>query len=314
MKKIKTYSTVICILMLRLPCADAQFIVKKSELKENIFKENTIFFETKELSEKQINSYKDPRTIENLKIQYQEENKVLAETLKDHWVNGDKITSLSKEEIRARLKNKQETWYISLYKHTDKFIDSRIAKRNLYFYYPHYIMTLYKNKQKILSIPLVNSFVSELDIHFAVNMIQNITYEIENISKLNQYAKAINQNSSLIKQKTLLIPQNYTKYSEEHIKQFYKGNIKIVEEREIIDAIHKKDPNYAYLLINLNHLSEKPSFNHFIFDCATDNPLFLYNQSTGYVKTGIQKSSMTTLKREIQFLLDMHFKKYNSKI
>ncbi len=87
-----------------------------------------------------------------------------------------------------------------------------------------------------------------------------------------------------------------------------------MKEQEIIDAMHSNDPNYAYLLININHLSDKPSFNHFIFDCATDNPVFLIRQSNSYTKTGIQKRDQPILKREIQFLLVSHFKKYNSKI
>jgi hypothetical protein len=313
MNHIKVYLIVLILLVLGLTGAKAQFSIKRSDLENNNIQEKIIYFEIKELSEKRIKKLKDQRTIENLKSQYQEENKILTQTLKDYWVTGE-IKSLTTKELDKRIEEKQETWYISFYKHTDKFFEKRVHKRNVYYYYQHYTLSLYKNKKKVLIIPLVNSFISELDIQFAINMMQKIINDIDNISNLNEYAKVINQSSAIIRQKTLLIPQNYTIYSEEYIKNYYKGNIKIVKEQEIIDAINRNDLNYTYLLININHLSEKPTFNHFIFDCATNDPLFLYRQSSSFTKTGIQKSNMPVLKREIQFLLGSHFKKYNNKI
>ncbi len=207
MKSIKLISITFILLTLTLTSVKAQFLIKKKDLNNDVLKEKTIFFEMKDLSEKKIKHLKDEKVLEDFKIQYQKENTILAKTLEDHWVSEEKINGLSTKEIKSRIENKQETWYISLYKHTDKFFDKKVHKRNYYYYYQHYTLSLFKNKQKVLSIPLVNNYISELDIHFAVNMMQNIAYNIDEKGKLNQYTKAINQKTSQIKQKTLLVPR-----------------------------------------------------------------------------------------------------------
>ena len=110
---------------LELVNAKTQILVDKKELRNNILQEKIIYFEIKSLSEEQIASFKDQRTIENHKIQYQEENEILKTTLENHWFKCKKLISLTTEEIETRLINNQETWYLSLNKHTNKFQKKR---------------------------------------------------------------------------------------------------------------------------------------------------------------------------------------------
>ena len=86
---------------------------------------------------KQIKYYKKQGIEKEIQERYRKENHFLTNLISKNWNNIDKPKGLSTSELNEKIKNKEGVWYITLKKHSDKFFDRRVVKKNYYFYYSH---------------------------------------------------------------------------------------------------------------------------------------------------------------------------------
>ena len=173
MKTIKILLIIVFAFIAKSIDVNAQFIIAKKVLQKVDIKNIIVYIETKELSEKQIKRYDDRDLLNSIKTRYNRENELLNKVIFEHWYVNDKTEKLSDNEISQRIKNKQETWYLKLNRHTDKFFDRRVHKLKKYYRYTHYKLSLCNNKKEVVSIPLINKELSELELYFALSTIQS---------------------------------------------------------------------------------------------------------------------------------------------
>lgn len=288
----------------------AQYSIKRNKIDEVKQLEKVEYFETKQVSDKQITRLKREDVIKKLKRRYQDENIFLSNLISDNWNSSEKPKEISTSELNAKIKNKEGIWYISLRKHTDRFFDRRVVRKNYYYNYSHYQISLCYDKKEVFRIPLVDEELSVLYAEFAIQQIQNFINEPEHYKNQRLYSKGINEETGALANKTLLIPQNLTGYSEKYLASFYNGNIKIVSEQEITEAVNRKDKSKAYLLITINDYSDEPSFNHLIVDCETNKPSLIYKNSSAYWKPCRHACSFHKHNNKMEFLFGFHFKRY----
>jgi hypothetical protein len=310
MKTINIILSISIILLISTDNTNGQFNINKKELNKIDFKNITIYIQLKGLSEKQIEQYRRRSLINSVKARYIFENQLLKEVVESHWDLQNTTIEFANDEIKNKLNDLEDVWYLSFNKHTDNFFDRRIHKRNYYYNYSHYELSLFKNKKKIISIPLINKDPSELELVFAINSIQTVIKNASSFKNLKQYAKEINMNANLVSERTLLVPENLTNYSQEYFEPFYNGKIKIVSTQEILKVIHNQDDQYAYLMITINDNSDEPSFNHIILDCEKNQPMLVYRNSTVYSSTCKLGCNFHGHDNKLEFLLGYHLKKY----
>lgn len=288
----------------------AQYSIKKNEFRKNDLTSKNIFYEIKTLTPKQISKLKKRDLLNAVKDRYNRENKLLFKLIQSNPSSNNAYKELSTEKIKKKIKNKEEVWYVTLNKHTDKFFDRRVHKKRFYYYYSHYKLSLFKNKKEILSIPLVDEELSELNLGFAFDELRNIASKSASFKNQRTYAKDVNSRSNSLKGKTLLISENLTGFSKEYLKKFFNGSIEIVSEQEIVKAVKEKDEQKAYLLITINDISNEPSFNHIIIDCSNNEPVLIYRNSTAYLKPCKHSCITHQHKNKLEFLFGLHFKRY----
>jgi hypothetical protein len=301
---------VVIISMVITNAVNAQYSINKNKLSDVQQLEKVDFFETKQLSDKQIKQYKRQELIESTQERYQKENLFLAKLISENWNSSDKPKEISNSELTTKLKNKEGVWYITLRKHSDSFFDRRVVRKNYYYSYSHYQLSLYNDKKEVLRIPLVDEELSELNAEFAIEQIQNFISQSKQYKNQRLYAKEINASAGALSNKTLLIPEKLTTYSEEYLNTLYKGKIKIVPEEEIIKAVKAQDKTKAYLLITINDFSDEPSFNHLIIDCETNKPSLIYRNSSAYSKLCKHSCIVHRHNDKLEYLFGFHFKKY----
>jgi hypothetical protein len=304
----------VIISMIITGAANAQYSIKKNKISDGQQLIKVGYFETKQVSDKQIKRSKRNDVIEKLKERYQKENIFLSNLISDNWNSSDKPKEISTSELNAKIKNKEDIWYITLKKHSDKFFDRRVVKKNYYFDYSHYQISLCYDKTEVLRIPLVDEELSLLNAEFAIQQIQNFIKDPKDYKNQRQYVKEVNASAGALSNKTLLISQKLTGYSEEYLKSFYKGSIKIVSEQEIIEAVKRKDKSKAYLLITINDYSDEPSFNHLIIDCESNEPILIYRNSTAYSKPCEHLCIVHHHNSKLEYLFGFHFRKYRKMI
>ena len=314
MKTIKILLIIVFAFIAKSIDVNAQFIIAKKVLQKVDIKNIIVYIETKELSEKQIKRYDDRDLLNSIKTRYNRENELLNKVIFEHWYVNDKTEKLSDNEISQRIKNKQETWYLKLNRHTDKFFDRRVHKLKKYYRYTHYKLSLCNNKKEVVSIPLINKELSELELYFALSTIQSLIENSSSFKNMRNYTKEANANAYIIKEKTLLVSEKLTILSKEYIQLYYKGKIKISSEQEILQLIKDKDEQYAYLMLTINDFSDKPSFNHIILDCANNTALMIYKYSNANIKPCKHICSKHRYNEKPEFLFDFHFKKYEKMI
>ena len=301
---------VVIISMVITSAVNAQYSINKNKLSDVQQLKKVEFFETKQLSDKQIRQYKQQELIESTQERYQKENLFLAKLISENWNSIDKPKEISSSELNTKIKNNEGLWYITLRKHSDRFFDRRVVKKNYYYSYSHYQLSLYNDKKEVLRIPLVDEELSELNAEFAIEQIQNFISQSEQYKNQRLYANEINTGAGVLSNKTLLIPQKLTTYSEEYLSTLYKGKVKIVSEEEIIKAVTAQDTSKAYLLITINHFSDEPSFNHLIIDCETNKPSLIYRNSSAYSKPCKHACVVHRHNDKLEYLFGFHFKKY----
>ena len=124
--------------------------------------------------------------------------------------------------------------------------------------------------------------LSLLNAEFAIQQFQRFIHNSNQFKNKRLYSKEINESAGTLTNKTLLVPENLTDYSEESLNSWYNEKIKIVSEKEVRNAVNTQDTAKAYLLITINDISDKPSVNHLIVDCATNEPILIYRNSSAY--------------------------------
>jgi hypothetical protein len=288
----------------------AQFKVKNNQLQKIDFANSIVYVQSKELKAQQIEQCKERELISAIEVPYNSKFNLLQEVIKDQWYLQNTYGEISDKEIEKKLKSGEEILYITLYKHTDRFFYKRIHRQTYHFNFSHYVLSLMHNKKEVISIPLVNEELSELDIHFAINTLQSIMAKEGAFNNLCQYSKDINSNAKTISGKTLLIPEKFTRYSQDYFQQYYDGQVKIVGDKEILQSIKKKDGRYAYLMITINDISSDPSFNHIILDCVNNEPMLVYRNSNAYHKPMKGFNKAPPGDDNLDFLSSVHFKKY----
>jgi hypothetical protein len=290
---------------------NAQFNIKKKPLEKVDFINTSVHVLSKELTAKQIKHNKKRDLLNAVKARYDFENEFLKEAIKDYWYLQNITGELSNEEIEKKLISGDVIWYIALNNHTDRFFDRKGHKRKYcYYYFSHYELSLVKNKKVVISIPLVNNQLSELNMQFALNSMQTMMSEAWAYNSFRQYAKEINSNAKEISGKTLLVSESLTGYSQEYLQQFYQGQVKISSEKEILQAINHKDGRYAYLTVTVNDYLSKPSFNHIILDCASNRPLLVYRNANASSQFFKHIPRMNPHNKRLEFLSGNDFKKY----
>jgi len=294
--------------------ANAQYSIKQNKITSVQQLDKVAYFELSQLSDKQIRFYKKQGIEKEIQERYRKENDFLTNLISKNWNNIDKPKGLSTSALNEKIKNKDGVWYISLKKHSDKFFDRRVVKKDYYFYYTHYQISLHNDNKEVLSIPLVDEELSELNAEFAIQQIQNFISQSAQYKNQRLYAKEVNQGAGLLSNKTLLIPQKLTNYSEEYLSTLFQGKVKVVPETEIIDAVDAKDSTKAYLLITINDISDNPSFNHLIIDCETNTPALIYRNSSAYSKPCKHSCIVHHHNENMEFLFGFHFKKYHKMI
>jgi len=310
MKTIKIILSIAMVFFISIGNTNAQFNVKKKQLKK-IDPGNTPVYV---LIQESVVNHNEPfiewDETDTAQTLTEGDDMLFRKVIKNHWYLQKIAGELSSEEIERKRKAGGEIWYLALRKHADSFFYRRSAKRNSYYDYSHYELSLVKNKIEVISIPLVSEELSELELHFAIYAIQSIIDGAEEFKNIRQYAKKANSNAQTISGKTLLVSENLTGYSREYLQQFYEGQVKITSDKEILQAIHDKDGRYAYLMITVNDSSEEPSFNHIILDCARNEPLLVLRNCTYYSKLCEYTCTFHQHKKKLEFLFGFHFKKY----
>lgn len=314
MKAIFIKVLAVVLLLLSVEVANAQFIIKKHELQNANLTSEIIYIQTKRLTEKQTKYLQRSNTLDTVTARYESENEFLTNLVNEKWNFSNTLEELDEISIENKIKNKDDVWYISLNRHTDRFFDRRVHKQNYYYNYSHYELSLFKNKKEVISIPLVDEELSELDLTFAIHSIQVLLSESESFQNLWHYSKTVNTNANQLEGKTLLVSDKLTDYSQEYLQQFFEGKIRIVSEKEILSAIHAKEEQSAYLLITINDYSKEPSFNHLIVDCATNMPFLIYRNSSAYSKPCKHSCIVHQADEQLEFLFGFHFKKYQKLI
>jgi len=122
---------VVIISMVITSTVNAQYSINKNKLSDVQQLEKVDFFETKQLSDKQIKQYKRQELIESTQERYQKENLFLAKLISENWNSSDKPKEISKSELTTKVKNKEGVWYIALRKHSDRFFDRRVVKKTI---------------------------------------------------------------------------------------------------------------------------------------------------------------------------------------
>jgi hypothetical protein len=304
----------VIISMIITGAVNAQYSIKKNTITDVQQLDKVAYFEIKQVSDNQLKRLKRDDVIKKLKRRYHDENIFLSNLISDNWNTIEKPKEISTSELITKIKNKEGIWYITLRKHTDRFFYRRVVRKNYYYNYSHYQISLCYDKKEVLRIPLVNEKLSELNAEFAIQQIQNFINDSEHYKNPRLYSKRINEEAGELANKTLLIPQDLTGYSEEYLTSFYNGNVKIVSEQEIIEAVNKKDKSKAYLLITINDYSDEPSFNHLIIDCESNEPMLIYRNSTAYSKPCKHMCIVHRHNDKLEYLFGFHFKKYRKMI
>ena len=147
---------VVIVSMIITSAVNAQYSINKSKLSDVQQLEKVDFFEMKELSDKQIKYYKRQGNIENIQEQYQIENLFLTNLISENWNSSTKPKEITTSELNSKIKKNEGTWYVTIRKHSDRFFDRRVVKKNYYYSYSHYQLSLYKDKKEVLRIPLVD--------------------------------------------------------------------------------------------------------------------------------------------------------------
>lgn len=310
MKTIRLILSIVIVFFISIGNTNAQFSVKKKHLQKIDLENTPVYVQTLESTVNQDESFKEWEETNATQTLNKYDDMLFRKVVKNHWYLPQIAGELSRKEIERKLKAEEEIWYLALRKHADSFLYRRSAKRNSYYDYSHYELSLVKNKIEVVSIPIVSEELSELELHFAIYAIQSIIGGAEEFNNIRQYAKKANSNAQTISGKTLLVSEKLTGYSQKYLQQFYEGQLKIASEKEILQAIHAKDRQYAYLMINVNDSSEEPSFNHIILDCANNEPLLVIRNSTFYSKLCEYTCIFHHHKKKLEFLFSFHFKKY----
>lgn len=314
MKSIYIKAIAVAVCLLSVEVSNAQFIVKTKKIQKANLKSEVIYIQTKQLSEKQINYLQRSNTLDSVKARYESENDFLVNLISKNWNLSNTHTELSEKEIALKIKNKEDVWYISLDKHTDRFFDRRVHKQVYYYNYSHYELSLYNNKKEIVSIPLVDEQLSELDLTFALNELQNIVEDGNSFKNNRLYAREANSNANSLKGKTLLISDKLTGYSQEYLQQFFVEQIAIVSDDEILKRVQEQNKEYAYLLITINDYLDKPSFNHLIIDCSSNQAILAYRNSSAVTKPCRHSCISHHHTDKAEYLFGYHLKKYQKLI
>ncbi|WP_421917870.1 hypothetical protein [Marinifilum sp.] len=310
MKTIRLILSIAMVFFISIGNTNAQFRVKKKHLQEIDLENTPVYVQTLESIVNQNEPFTECDEKNTAQTLNKHDDMLFRKVVKDHWYLPNLAGELSRKEIERKLKAEEEIWYIAFSKHADSFFYRRSAKRNSYFNYSHYELSLVENKIEVISIPLVSEELSELELHFAIKTLQSIINKVEAFKNIRQYANKINSNAKIISEKILLVSENLTGYSQEYLQQFYEGQVKIASEKEILQAIHDKDGQYAYLMITVNDSSEEPSFNHIILDCGKNEPLLVLRNCTFYSKLCEYTCRFQQHSNKLEFLFGFHFKKY----